>query len=150
MEVLYGSDSMMVEEFRLISAQLRMNRPVELLLLDLGERSGLDEIRNFAQVFAVAKRSGGELVGVINHTAGVIRDQIQVQEEILTMTAKRQMEQRIMNGLPFFLILYMELSSPGFFGLMYETGLGRMVMTVCLAVYLAAFEMAKRILQIPI
>lgn len=127
-----------------------MNRPVELLLADMGRRSGIQDIDQFAQVFAAAKRSGGELTDIISQTAGIIRDKIQVQEEIYTMTAARVFEQKIMNGIPFGIILYIDLTSPSFFQTMYHTWLGRICMTVCLGVYVGAVYLAKRILDIPI
>ena len=94
--------------------------------------------------------SGGELTDIISQTAGIIRDKIQVQEEIHTMTAARVFEQKIMNGIPFGIILYIDLTSPGFFQTMYHTWLGRICMTVCLGVYVGAVYLAKRILDIPI
>ena len=112
--VMYGPSGMMTLEFSHMEGQIRMNRPVEQVLREFGDRSGLDDVRNFAEVFAAAKRSGGELVSIINHTSGVIRDKIQIQEEITTMTAAKQFEQKIMNLIPFFLVLYVDVSSPGF------------------------------------
>ena len=150
LEVLYGPNGMITEEFADIAAGIRMNRPVELLLADMGRRSGIQDIDQFAQVFAAAKRSGGELTDIIGQTAGIIRDKIQVQEEIHTMTAARVFEQKIMNGIPFGIILYIDLTSPGFFQAMYHTWLGRICMTVCLGVYVGAVYLAKKILDIPI
>ena len=150
LEQLYGSDAMITEEFRLLSAGIRMNRPPEILLMEFGERSGADDIDSFAQVFSAARRSGGELVEIIGHTVGIIRDKIQVQEEIHTMTAARVFEQNIMNGIPFLIILYIDVTSPGFFRIMYSTWAGRAVMTVCLAVYAGAAALAGYILDIEV
>ena len=127
-----------------------MNQPVEGLFLDFGRRSGSQEADSFAQVLAAARRSGGELVEIIGHTAGIIRDKMQVQEDIRTATASRRMEQRIMSGLPFGIVLYVDLTSPGFFDVMYTTGAGRMVMTVCLGIYLTAVAAAWKILEIEV
>mgnify|MGYP002559321561 FL=1 len=148
--VMYGASGMMVLEFSHMEGQIRMNRPVEQVLMEFGDRSGLDDVRNFAEVFAAAKGSGGELVSIINHTSGVIRDKIQIQEEIATMTAAKQFEQKIMNLIPFFLVLYVDVSSPGFFDMMYQTGAGRWIMTGCLAIYAAAYVLAGRILRIEV
>ncbi len=65
--------------------------------------------------FCSCKRSGGELTDIISQTAGIIRDKIQVQEEIHTMTAARVFEQKIMNGIPFGIILYIDLYISGLF-----------------------------------
>lgn len=146
--VLYGRDGLITVEFSSMVQQIRMNRPVEKVLEDFADRSGLEDVQNFAEVFSVAKRSSGDLGSIMRHTAEVIRDKMQVKEEIVTLTASRQFEQRIMNLIPFFLVFYVESSSPGFFDQMYGTGLGRMIMSVCLLAYLAAYGMAKKILAI--
>lgn len=73
LEALYGKDAMITEEFERLAAGVRMNRPVEQLLAEFGERSGIQDVDHFAQVFGMARRSGGELVEIIRQSAGVIR-----------------------------------------------------------------------------
>ena len=148
LEELYGAEGMITVEFAYISYQLRMNRTIETLLAEFAARSGLEEIKNFAEIFAVSKRSRGELVSVVDHTVHVISDRLQVREEILTMTAEKQFEQKIMNLVPYFIVFYIEFSSPGFFSQMYVTTAGRVVMTGCLIVYVTACFMALKILNI--
>ena len=149
LEGLYGKQDDHRRVF-LYGSRGKMNRPVELLLADMGRRSGIQDVDQFAQVFAAAKRSGGELTDIISQTAGIIRDKIQVQEEIHTLTAARVFEQKIMNGIPFGIILYIDFTSPGFFHVMYETWLGRIFMTACLGIYVGAVFLAKKILDIPL
>ena len=148
--LLYGPEGLITREFSGMVQQLRMNRTVEELLLDLAERSGLEDIRNFSEVFSVAKRSGGDISSIMRHTADVIGDKMQVKEEIATLTASKQFEQRIMNLIPFFIVFYVDSTSPGFFSQMYGTGLGKMLMSACLVVYLAAYVMAQKILAIEV
>lgn len=147
---MYGTDGLITAEFTYMEGQIRMNRPVEQVFMEFGDRGGLEDVRNFAEVFAAAKRSGGDLVSIINHTSGVIRDKVKIQEEIGAMTASRQFEQKIMNLIPFFLVLYIDFSSPGFFDLMYETGAGRGIMTACLVICAAAYVLAGKILSIEV
>lgn len=150
LEMLYGSDGMIVEEFAFMVYQIKTNRSIEQVLEDFSRRSGLDDIKNFAEVFSVAKRSSGDVGGIMRHTAEIIRDKMQVHEEILTMTASRQFEQRIMNVIPFFIVFYVESASPGFFQQMYGTGMGRILMSGCLIVYLISYILAKKILEIEV
>ena len=116
---LYGKEGMASAEFEEIGSRAKMNRPVEEGLMDFGERSGLEDISNFAQVVSAAKRRGGGMVEMINQTAGMIRDKIQVQEEIHTMTAAKVFEQQVMSAVPFLIVLYIDITSPGFFDIMY-------------------------------
>ena len=59
MEKLYGAKDEMTQELKRMSVQLRLQIPVEALFAELGTRSGLEDIRNFAEVLAIAKRTGG-------------------------------------------------------------------------------------------
>lgn len=145
---LYGEDAMITREFSYLSHQLSMNRTAEALLLDFAKRSGLDEVKQFAEIFAVAKRSRGELVSVADHVVHILSERISVQQEILTMTAEKRLEQRIMNGMPCLIVFYVDMTSPGFFSPMYETTAGRLVMTGCFLVYLLSLLLAARILEI--
>jgi tight adherence protein B len=147
---LYGKDGLATQEFAYMVQQIRTNRSVESVLEDFADRSGIEDIRNFAEVFAVAKRSSGDLGSIMRHTAEVIRDKMQVKEEIRTMTASRQFEQKIMNMIPFLIVFYVEGASPSFFDQMYETGLGRILMSICLVVYIIAYILAGKILAIEV
>lgn len=148
--VMYGREGLITREFSHMEGQMRMNRPVEQVLMEFADRCGLDDVRNFAEVFGVAKRSGGTLVAVISHTAAVIGDRILIQEEIETMNASKQFEQKIMNMIPFLIVIYIDITSPGFFDTMYKTGLGRIVMTVCLVIYLGAYVLSGQIMRIEV
>ncbi|MGN0158670.1 MAG: type II secretion system F family protein [Brotaphodocola sp.] len=148
--LLYGEDSLIVKEYSYMIQQMRMNRSVEWLFQEFAERSGLEDIQSFAEVLTAAKRSGGDLSGIMRHTAEVIRDKMQVKEEIRTMTAARQFEQKIMNLIPFFIVFYVDISSPGFFRQMYETWMGRCLMSLCLVLYLISFFLSRKILNIEV
>ncbi len=147
---LYGSGGMLVKEFAFMTKQIKLNCTAEQALENFAERSGIEEVGSFVQVFIVAKRGGGDLVSIMNRTAESIRDKIQVFEEIRTMTAARRYEQRIMNLLPFLIILYVDFTSPGFFNLIYTSVTGRILMTICLGVYAAAFWLSGKILDIEV
>ena len=150
MDRLYGKDSMISQELRLILAKTRMNRAFGEALGDFARRSGLEDIQSFSEVFLAARKSGGELVRIIARTAEIIAEKIRIQEDIMTATAARRMEQRIMSAIPLLIVFYIELTSPGFFDLLYGTAAGRVVMTVCLGIYLGACSLSKRILEIRI
>lgn len=150
LKLLYGKNVSIISEFEYIANRVYMNIPVEKAFEEFGERSGSEDIRNFARVLKIAKRSGGELVSVISHTASVISDKIRIKEEILTMTTAKRYEQKIMNLLPIFIVIYVDSTSPGFFTLMYTSLLGRIIMTICLLVYVLALYISNKILNIEI
>lgn len=150
LEMLYGPEEMIVREFVYMREQMAMNRSVEQVIQEFAQRSGLEDAERFAHIFQIAKRSGGQLTPVICHTVSIMEDKDQVKEEIRTMSASVQFEQKVMMVIPFLMIFYIDATSPGFFGVMYETIFGRLIMTGCLALYLLSCFLSKRILDIRI
>lgn len=148
--LLYGEEVFFTRELGYMVQQIQTNRPIEQVLQDFSHRSGLEDIKNFTEVFCVAKRSGGDLSGIMKHTADMIREKLQVKEEIATLTASKKFEQKIMNLIPFFIVFYVEGSSPKFFDQMYTTGFGRLLMTGCLVVYVIAYILAQKMLAIEV
>lgn len=132
---LYGPEGMMVRELEFLGRKIRMNHPLEKAFGELAERSGLEEIRQLADVFSIAKRSGGDLVRILGKTAAALRVQAQLREEILTLMAGKRLEQRIMSAMPAAILLYVNLGNPGFTDPLYQGLGGRSVMTVCLILY---------------
>ena len=149
-KLLYGEGSMIAGEFSYINHRVSMNIPIEKAWEEFAQRTDSEDIRNFARVVKVAKRSGGELNSIIAHSADTLGDKIKIDEEIKTMTAAKRLEQSIMNVIPVGIILYIDLSSPGFFDTLYTTLMGRIVMTGCLAVYVIAILISKKVLNIEV
>lgn len=147
---LYKQDDVIVKEFLHINRQLKNNIVLEKLLMDFAVRSQVEEIKDFAEVFAIAKRSGGNLNKIIENTVLIISEKIQLKRDIQTILAARQFEQKVMNLVPLFILFYIEITSPGFFSPMYHNAAGICIMTICLAAYLAAFCLSKKIVTIEI
>jgi tight adherence protein B len=120
---------------------------LEELLMDFAVRSGSDDIMQFAQVFAIAKRSAGNLTEIIQTTAVIISQRMDAKQEIRTQLSGRQMEQNIMKLMPFGIIFYIGTSYPGYFDTLYHNWRGVAIMTGCLAVYLAAYVLGDKILH---
>ncbi len=142
---LYGKMSLMLDELYRIKKGLSNNQPLEELLQELGQRSGCASIREFGEVFYIARQSGGNLPGVMQATANLIGERIAGQQEVQVIISGKILEQRIMNMMPFLLICYIELGNKGFFDALYHNLSGIIIMTGCLVVYLAAFIWSKRL-----
>lgn len=147
---LYGEEALICREFLRIDQMLKLNVTLEVLLLDLGERSGAEDILSFGEVFAVAKRSGGDLNAIIRNTVSNIAQKAEVQQEIEVCLSSKKLEQTIMSGIPFFILGYVGLTSPEFLEGLYHTPTGAAVMTGALALYLAAFFLGRSIVRIEV
>lgn len=150
MALLYGKDSIICEELRMIALGLHNNVTLEKLLADFGKRSGVEDILEFSEIFGAAKRSGGNLIQIIERCSFVIAQKTETEKEIQVILSAKQMEQKIMNGIPFLILLYISVTSPGFFDVLYHNAAGIAVMTICLAVYMAAVWLSRKIVRIEV
>lgn len=148
MKMLYGENSLICRELLYLIRGISNNITIEKLLLYLGDRSEISDIREFGEIFAIAKRSGGNLSQVIEMTATTIEEKIDVEQEIKVMISAKQMEANIMSVIPFMIILYMDATSDGFFDVLYHNALGVIIMTVCLSVYIISFLLMQKIINI--
>lgn len=150
MAMLYGAESCICREINHIVKGMDNNITLEKLLYDFGVRSNVPDIMQFADVFMIAKRSGGNMTEILSDTADTIEQKITVDREIQVLVSAKKMEQKIMNMVPFLIIIYIELTSRGFFDVLYHNLTGILIMTICFIVYLAAFVISRRLVEIEV
>lgn len=147
-EGLYGEDSVLAKELAVINSKVGLNLPLEQQIEDLALRSGNADIASFAEVFAFARRSGGDFVTIMEGTAGHIRARFETEREIQVLVAAKKLEQKIMNVVPLFILAYLKLTSAGFLDILYRNVAGVLFMSGCLLAYAGAIILSERFLQI--
>ena len=148
--LLYGKASLMAEELKLLIRRLDNNEQLEDILMNLATRSGVRDISDFADVFQIAKRSGGELRAVIANTVQIISEKQEVRREIQTVMSEKKLELTIMRYIPFFIVFYISITSKGYFEGLYHNLFGWLTMTAGLGIYAAACLLSEKILNIEI
>lgn len=144
---MFGEGCAMEGELKQLRQGLGNNVTLEVLLTEMGKRSGLEEIQEFAEVFAIAKRNGGSIPVMIDDAGSSISRRLEVEEEMETLLSARRLEQRVMNAMPFLIIWYVETGNPGYFDMLYGNLAGIALMTVCMGVYLAAYALSEWIFE---
>lgn len=150
MKKLAGDKDPMVCELVYMEAQLGVGVSVEKLFLDLADRSGVEDIREFARVFAAGKRRGGELDRILTTTVRHMKQKQETEKDIMAEIASRKMEQNIMSLVPLGILLYLKLTSPDYMAVYYTTAAGKVMMTGCLVLYLLSWFWGRRITAISV
>ena len=145
---LYGEDSDISREFLNITKQLELNIPLAKVLGEFAERSNNPDILLFANNIRVAKQSGGNLKEIIGYTAHTMEEKVEVKRAIESMVAAKRLEHRIMCLVPVGIIIFINVSSPGFLDVLYHNPLGWIIMTACLGLYYLALRLGDKILNI--
>ena len=148
--MIHGRDCYMIKELTNIVNQLSVNIPLEIIIEDFGKRSQIEDIQLFSEILKYAKRSGGNIIGIITKTIDTINAKNNVKTDIDTMISGKKYEQKIMNIMPFFIIVYLKMSGGTMLDPLYGNLIGIIVMTVCLLVYMAAIQLAAKILDIEV
>lgn len=145
MQMMFGEHSRIVRELVFIQKGLRNNETLESLLTAVAEKSGISEICEFAEVFAIAKRNSGKVSDVIDLYSVIIFQKMENQQEIQTVLAAKRLEQRVMNVMPFGMVLYLDITNPGYFELLFHNLKGVVIMSACLGIYVTAFAWSEKI-----
>lgn len=146
----YGKSDVMVRELHAMYNQIQLKVSVEDLFTDLGSRSRIEDIETFAHVIRVAKRTGGNLDQVLQDIWRTLSEKIDTKQEIDAGIAAKKYEQTIMSLMPAGIILYLQFTFPSLLSEMYTTPIGRIVMSMCLAVYGAAYLLGTKIVDIEV
>ncbi len=150
MEKIYGKQGAITQEFAYMQRQIRLSVPAEDLFYDLGIRSRTEDIMNFSEILIQSRKMGGNMKEILQNCIVSMEERIDAKKEIDAALAARKMEQKIMSLIPLGIILYLQTTSPEFLGVLYKNPAGAGVMTVCLAVYLAAYRWGERLVDIEV
>ena len=149
MKMVYSDASYIANELQVIISGMNNNIPIERLLKDFGERSNIDDIMSFANVFETCYRKGGNIKEIIESTQQIISDKMEVELEIQTIVTSSATEQKIMTVMPIGLIGMIKMMSPEFAD-NFVTPIGIMSSTIALVMIVIAYFVGKKITDIKI
>lgn len=149
LKVQYDEGSYIVEEVRIIISGIANNVDIEVLLMDFGRRSGIDDIKSFANVFKISYRKGGNIKDIIRSTHDILSDKMEITEEIETVVSANKLEQKIMIFMPIALIAVIKMMSPDF-AKNFVTLSGILSTTVAVIMFVVAYAIGRVILDIKV
>ena len=150
LKILYPKDAYIVNEALYIARKLEMNETIETALDDFAERSGLDDVKNFAEVFRISKRTGGNVIEAIKRTIDIINDRIEINQEINTMLANKKLESKILNIMPIAILALLHFTATDYINPIYNIATGRIVMTVSAILIVISYLISNKIMDIKI
>ena len=127
---------------------LDLHIPVDRLFDRLAEETGSEDCHQFSVVLEIIRVSGGNTVEILRNSIDHLERKLAAEEEIKVLLSGRVFEKNIMLLMPFFLLLYLRLTNPGYLNWYYRSLTGHIVMTVMIAGCLGCFRWAERIMDI--
>lgn len=149
LKIQYEEDAYILKELEVIISGIHNNVAIEDVLEDFGNRSGIDDIQSFANVFKISYRKGGNIKEIIRNTHNILNDKMEIAEDIETLVTSNKMEQNIMIFMPIALVGIIKMMSPEF-AANFVTPTGIISTTVSIVIFVIAYFIGKTVLDIKI
>ena len=124
-----------------------LGTPVWQVFREYADQVGIEEAEEFAEVLRIQQRTGGDLIRTVRKAASRLQESLELQQEVERTLSEKLLEQRIMTIMPSLMLLYMRLMNGSYMAPLYSGLGGAVVMTIALAVNIAADVMAGRMLK---
>lgn len=147
--VQYQPDAYIVQEVDNIISGIQNNLDVGAMLLNFGERSGIQDIRTFGRVFETAYAKGANLKDVVRNSHIILSSKTEIEAEIETKVASSKNEQTIMIIMPIILVAMLKMSG-GDFAQNFTTPMGVVCTTIAVGAFVGAYFLGRKILKIEV
>lgn len=142
-------DAYIIREFQVINRRIENGENVERAFDDFANRSDVEDIKNFSDVFITCKKSGGDIVEVIKRTVDVINTKVEIQNDIKVLVSQKKLEGKIITIIPFMIVAFLKYSSGDFVAPLYGfPGAGPIVMTFALCMVLLSNYISSKLMDI--
>ena len=142
--LIYPDNSDIIIELNIIIAKFNNAIPLSEIFDNFAERSGLDDIRSFASIYATIEGKSSRADEIVRETQQIIADKMEIEMEIDTMMTAAKSEVNIMLFMPLVIIGVIGYAGAGFMDAIYTTTAGRLVATFGLIVFILCYIMARK------
>jgi len=147
--VQYQPDAYIVQEVDNIISGIQNNIDVGSMLLNFGERSGIQDIKTFGRVFETAYSKGANLKDVVRNSHIILSNKCEIEAEIETKVASNKNEQNIMVIMPIILVGMIKMGGSDF-AANFTTVTGIICTTIAIGAFVGAYMLGRKILKIEV
>lgn len=143
----YSPDALIVTEVKEMIDGMQNNVPIESMMASLGDRSSIDDIRNFGIVFEMCYRAGGNMKDIVRRTSDIISEKIEIEAEIETALTSNKSQFSIMMIIPVGMILMIRTMMSSF-AKSFASVPGVIAVTVAVGIFIGAYKLGNKIMDV--
>ena len=148
---IYGENAILSRELKNMHKRMSIGNEEDVTVLnDFAKRSASEDIVDFMIIYSTCKTTGASLVDALNKAASVIIDKMTIENEIRTMENRKKNESIILFVMPFIVVLFLNLFSPEYIAPLYESYIGRVIMTMVVAADIFIYSVMQKITNVEI
>jgi len=145
LRISYRVDSDIVRELENILLQYKnAGIPLKVLFGDLADRSDLEDIRNFATIYAVIEGRNDRIGDILTQTSEIIGEKIAIEQEIETTIASAKSETNTMLIMPIIIVLALSTMGGELMSSLFETMSGHLSATAALIIFAISYVLAVK------
>ena len=147
LKVEYAEDAYIVEEVREMIDGMQNNIPIEDMMKSLGERSEIEDIKNFGIVFEICYRVGGNMKDIVRRTNSIISEKIEIANEIETTLSSNKSQFTAMMIIPIILMVMLRVMSSSF-AASFATVPGIIAISISIGIFIGSYKLGQKIMDI--
>lgn len=147
LKIEYSEKAYIAEEVKEMIDGIQNNIPIEDMMKSLGDRSEIDDIKNFGTVFEICYRAGGNMKDIVRRTNNIISEKLEITNEIETALASNKTQFSAMMVIPIVLMLMLRMMSSSF-AASFATIPGIISITIAIGLFFAAYKLGQKIMNI--
>ncbi len=144
---MYGEKACVTVAFQEICRKVQNGKPLETAFLEFANQIEIQDIEDFADIFPVLKRSGGDMNVFVSREIGNLTDKQSLKRDLNIVTAGKRNEFHIMCLIPIVIIIYLKLVSAELMKGLYHQMKGYIFMTAMLFLYIVCIVGGEWILK---
>lgn len=137
-------------EFKLAIQQTRLGMSLDDALHDMAKRVQLEDFYLTASAIAAARITGGDLTGVLERLAGMIRERRRIGRRVKSLTAQGRLQGMLLAMLPFLMLLLFFMIRPQMIINFFQSPIGIASFLLTLVLQGAGYVIIRKIVNIDI
>ncbi len=136
-------------EFKLMLQQTKLGMTFDQALQNMAERVNSEDFFLVSTAIATARQTGGDLTGIFDRLAALIRERLRIQRKITSMTAQGRLQGIVLGLLPLVLLLVFFVLDPSLIQF-FSTPKGIILLIIVLLLETFGYLTIRKIMSIDI
>lgn len=137
-------------EFRLMMQQVQLGMTLDDALRNTAKRVKSEDFTLVASAVSTARLTGGDLTGIFDRLAEMIRERLRIQRKVKTLTAMGRLQGWVLSAVPLLLFFALYLLDSGLIKGFFSSVLGILIFSTVLLLEFCGFLVIRKIVNIDI
>lgn len=142
------AESPMAEELSRVVNEYRIGRDLVDAMEQVADRMESEDFRWIAQAIEAQRETGGNLNEILDQVANTIRERHHIREQVSALSAEGRISAYILMALPVGIGAYYSLVAADRMGVFVGSGIGKLILLVCAAMYVLGGFWMRSIVRI--